>query len=159
MHPIILISRKKDSNSTSDNICPTTNTSRPAIINFVSNLTYHYFSVILSGSYAALSALIVAVLIDTHAFCYSNPVQQRQIIRICLLVPLVALWSFLIVWQDDTGDYSVEPLDFGCAIALSAFLLFICDSVLSIPVASTPDLALVRSLVALGRGTVQYLQG
>jgi hypothetical protein len=60
-------------------------------------------------------------------------VQQRQVIRICLLVPWVAFFSFLIVWRNDVGEYLVESLDFGCAIALSAFLLFMCDLVLSHP--------------------------
>jgi hypothetical protein len=137
MHPTLLVSRglfndDKDSDS-SNHVCPTEDTSGPAIVNFVGNLTYHQFSVILSGSCAILSTLIIAALVAVHAVHYSNPVQQRQIIRIALLVPWVALFSFLIVWLDDIGDYLVLSLDFGCAIALSAFLLFMCDLVLSHP--------------------------
>jgi hypothetical protein len=60
-------------------------------------------------------------------------VQQRQIIRIVLLVPLVALFSFLIVWQEGAGTCLFESLDFGCAIALSAFLQYLGDYVLSHP--------------------------
>jgi hypothetical protein len=139
MHSILLISRavldkgNEDSNSTSDHVCPTEDTSGPAIVNFVGNLTYHQFSTILSGSCAILSTLIIAALVGLHAANYSNPVQQRQAIRIALLVPWVALFSFLIVWRDDIGDYLVLSLDFGCAIALSAFLLFMCDLVLAHP--------------------------
>lgn len=136
MHSIFLASRKfhdSNSNSTDDHICPSTDTTGPVIVNFVGNLTYHQFSVILSGSCAILSALIVAALIGSHAINYSNPVQQRQIIRICLLIPWVALWSFLIVWRDDIGEYMTESLDFGCAVALASFLLYMCDLVLSHP--------------------------
>jgi hypothetical protein len=137
MHPILLLTRankgNKDSNSTSDNICPTEDTTGPPIVNFVGNFTYHELSTILSGSCAILSTIIVLVLVSMHAANYSNAIQQRQIIRIALLVPWVALFSFLIVWLDEIGEYLVESLDAGCAIALSAFLLFMCDLVLSHP--------------------------
>ncbi|KAL5121565.1 hypothetical protein ACEQ8H_000637 [Pleosporales sp. CAS-2024a] len=136
MHTSKLVQRKlfDHSNSTSSkHVCPSVNQSGPPIVDFVGTLTFHEFSVILSGSCAILSAVIIAALIGTHAFNYSNPVQQRQIIRICLLVPWVALFSFLIVWLEATGGYLAESLDFGCAIALSAFLLFMCDLVLSHP--------------------------
>jgi hypothetical protein len=138
MDPILLVSRgllkgDKDSNSSSKRVCPTEDTSGPPIVNFVGDLTYHEFATILSGACAILSTLIIAALIAIHAVRYSNPVQQRQIIRIALLVPWVSLFSFLIVWLDNIGEYLVVSLDFGCAIALSAFLLFMCDLVLSHP--------------------------
>jgi hypothetical protein len=76
---------------------------------------------------------MICILIATHAFNYSNRVQQRQVIRIALLVPYVAFFSFLIVWLDGAGEYLVESLDFGCAIALAAFILLMCDFVLSHP--------------------------
>ena len=118
-------------NSNSNHTCPSKETIGPAIVPFVGDLTYHQFSTTLSGACALLSALIVGVLIVTHAINYSNPVQQRQVIRIVLLIPWVALFSFLIVWRVDAGEYLVESLDFGCSIALSSFLLFMCDLVLS----------------------------
>jgi hypothetical protein len=138
MHSFSLASRGNHddaSNSTSDSkpICPSEDTSGPAIIPFVGSLTYHQFSIILSGSCALLSTLMIGTFIATHAFNYSNRVQQRQIIRIALLIPWVALFSFLIVWLDSIGQYLVESLDAGCAIALSAFLLLMCDFVLSHP--------------------------
>jgi hypothetical protein len=73
----------------------------------------------------------VGALIALHAFNYSNSVQQRQIIRIVLLVPWVSLFSFLVVWREDAGEYLEGSLDFGCSIALSSFLLLMCDFVLS----------------------------
>jgi hypothetical protein len=140
MHPLFLTTRgllhhddNGNSNSSSKHVCPTKDTTGPNIVPFVGNLTYHQFSTILAGSCAVLSTLIVGVLIAMHALNYSNSVQQRQIIRIALLVPYVAFFSFLIVWRHDAGMYLVESLDFGCAIALSAFLLFMCDLVLSHP--------------------------
>lgn len=138
MHPAILLSRgifhnDDDSNSSSKHVCPAEKNSGPAIVHFVGNFTYHQFAMILSGSCAIVSFLIVGALIAVHAMNYSNPVQQRQIIRIAMLIPWVALFSFLIVWLEHAGEYLVESLDFGCAIALSSFLLFMCDLVLSHP--------------------------
>ncbi|KAF2260511.1 hypothetical protein CC78DRAFT_417946, partial [Lojkania enalia] len=68
-----------------------------------------------------------------HATNYSSPVQQRQVIRVVYLVPWVAIFSFLIIWLESAGEYLVESLDFGCSIALSAFLLLLCDYILSHP--------------------------
>jgi hypothetical protein len=130
---LLLARAKGDKNSDEDHICPSEDTTGPAIVKFVGNFTYHEFATILSGACAILSTIIILVLVSMHAFNYSNPVQQRQVIRIALLVPWVALFSFLIVWLDSVGEYLVESLDFGCAFALSAFLLFMCDLVLSHP--------------------------
>ncbi|KAG9185370.1 hypothetical protein G6011_07914 [Alternaria panax] len=120
------LERREDSK-----ICPIEDTRGPKIVPFVGNLTFQQFATILSGSCAIFSTIIIGILIALHASNYSNPVQQRQIIRIVLLVPWVALFSFLVVWREDVGEYLVHSLDFGCSIALSAFLLFMCDLVLS----------------------------
>ncbi|KAH7411969.1 organic solute transporter Ostalpha-domain-containing protein [Phaeosphaeria sp. MPI-PUGE-AT-0046c] len=125
--------KNNDSNSTSKHVCPSEDTSGPDIVNLVGNLTYHEIATIVSGACGVLSFIIIGALVGTHAFNYSNPVQQRQTIRIALLVPWVSLFSFLIVWLDGVGEYLELSLDFGCAIALSAFLLFMCDLVLSHP--------------------------
>lgn len=131
METFILAARSHLERRGNSNTCPTKDTHGPKIVPFVGNLTFHQFATILSGACAILSTLIVGILIALHAFNYSNPVQQRQIIRIMLLVPWVALFSFLVVWRDDAGEYLVHSLDFGCSIALSSFLLFMCDLVLS----------------------------
>jgi hypothetical protein len=136
MNPLVLTVRgllKSAEEKATNRICPIENHTGPAIIPFVGSLTYHRFSTILAGACAVLSTLIVLVLIALHATNYSNPVQQRQIIRVALLVPYVSFFSFLIVWLHASGEYLVESLDFGCAIALSAFLLFMCDLILSHP--------------------------
>lgn len=125
--------KDKDSDSSSKTVCPSEDTSGPAIVNLVGNLTYHEIATIVSGACGVVSFLIIGALVGTHAMHYSNPVQQRQTIRIALLVPWVSLFSFLIVWLDGVGAYLELSLDFGCAIALSAFLLYMCDLVLSHP--------------------------
>ena len=131
MDTFILVARNHLERRKNSKTCPIEDTRGPEIVPFVGNLTFHQFATILSGACAILSTIIVGILIALHAFNYSNPVQQRQIIRIMLLVPWVALFSFLVVWREDAGEYLVHSLDFGCSIALSAFLLFMCDLVLS----------------------------
>jgi len=131
-----LIARKlfhdgDDDNGTSKAVCPIEDTTGPDIVPFIGNLTFHSFASILSGACAVASILITFIVIFLHATHYSNPVQQRQVIRIVLLVPWVAFFAFLIVWQAGAGEYLTESLDVGCAVALSAFLLLMCDFVLS----------------------------
>lgn len=137
---VLLLARKVfkdgDNDYTDDedkHVCPEEDTSGPPIVPLFGDMTYHTFSTILAGACGLLSLLIIGFLIFRHATHYSSPVQQRQIIRIVLLVPWVALFCFLIVWQTDAGHYLLESLDFGSAIAISGFLLLLCDYVLSNP--------------------------
>lgn len=136
---IHLVSRKDRINTTSiiesatSHICPAENLNGPAIIPIIGRYTFHEVATIVAGACALFSAIICGFIIAGHATNYSFPVQQRQIIRIVLLIPWVALFSFLIVLEEKAGVYLVESLDFGCAIALSAFLLLMCDFVLTHP--------------------------
>lgn len=131
----LLIARRlfhdDDDNDDSKHVCPSEDTNGPAIVPLFGSMTFHTFATILAGACAIASCLIILFVILRHATNYTNPVQQRQVIRIVLLVPWVAIFSFLIVWQESAGEYLVESLDFGCAIALSSFLLLLCDYVLS----------------------------
>jgi hypothetical protein len=100
----------------------------------IGSMSYHAFSSILAGACAVFSLIVVSIVIIRQATNYSSPVQQRQIMRILLLVPWVSLFSFLIVLSaNSAGEYLVESLDAGCAIALSSFILLLCDYVLSNP--------------------------
>jgi hypothetical protein len=126
-----LVARQLRDDNEDKRVCPVEDTSGPAIVPIVGNLTFHDVASIVSGACAIASIVIAAVLIARHAMNYSNPVQQRQILRVILLIPWVAIFCFLIVWQEGAGEYMVESLDFGCAIALSSFLLLMCDFVLS----------------------------
>jgi len=122
---------KNDKNIT----CPIDPSSLPeAMIKpIIGNLKFHDFATILSGACGVASLIIISAAIIRHAINFSNPIQQRQVIRILLLVPWVALFCFLIVWQEDSGEYLVPALDFGCSIAISSFLLLLCDFILSNP--------------------------
>ncbi|KAF1931206.1 uncharacterized protein M421DRAFT_417864 [Didymella exigua CBS 183.55] len=120
-------------NSATSRICPSENLNGPAIVPIIGSYTFHEVATIASGACGLFSLLICSFVIAGHATNYSFPVQQRQIIRIVLLIPWVSLFSFIVVLEEKAGVYIVESLDFGCAIALSAFLLLMCDFVLSHP--------------------------
>jgi hypothetical protein len=127
-----LFDHKKEKNGT-DEACPADPISIPAdqMKPLVGSLMFHEFATILAGACSLAALLIVSVAIIRHATNFANPIQQRQVIRILMLVPWVALFSFLIVWQEGIGEYLVESLDFGCSIAIAAFLLLLCDYVIS----------------------------
>lgn len=138
MNAVLLFARSrhdsdKDSDKDDSKICPHENTTGPPLVPFVGNLSFHSFATILTGASAVFCFLAIAVAISLHALNYTNRVQQRQVIRIILLVPWVSLFCFLMVWQEGAGEYLIGSLDFGCAIALSAFLLLMCDYVLASP--------------------------
>lgn len=134
---INLVSRKLNTSSivesATTHVCPSENLAGPAIVPIIGKYTFHEVATVVSGACALFSALICGFIIAGHATNYSFPVQQRQVIRIVLLIPWVALFSFLIVLEEKAGVYIVEALDVGCAIALSSFLLLMCDFVLSHP--------------------------
>lgn len=130
-----LFDHDKDDKNATDKACPADPTSLAPdqMKPIVGSLMFHEFATILSGACGLATLLIISVAIIRHATNYSNPIQQRQVIRILMLVPWVALFAFLIVWQENVGEYLIESLDFGCSIAISAFLLLLCDFIMSNP--------------------------
>ncbi|OCL02017.1 DUF300-domain-containing protein [Glonium stellatum] len=124
-----------DSNSSSsaNHTCPSVNESGPKIVPFVGSITFHTFSTYLSGICLLISSSLAIVSLVRHATHYSSPTQQRQILRIACFVPWVALVSFLSVLSESAGPYIAPAVDFGTALAISAFLLLMCDFVLAGP--------------------------
>ncbi|KAE9370035.1 hypothetical protein N431DRAFT_468121 [Stipitochalara longipes BDJ] len=59
------------------------------------NVTFHHFAVILGGSAAAISFLIVLILMAQHATYLSNQREQYKIMKICLVIPYYSLTAFL----------------------------------------------------------------
>ncbi|KAF2654308.1 hypothetical protein K491DRAFT_475875 [Lophiostoma macrostomum CBS 122681] len=128
----VLVSRgifSDDDSKSTKAVCPS-EPSGTAIEPLVGNMTFQRVAEIVSGACGIFSMLVILAIIFKHARHYSNPIQQRQIIRIVLLIPWVSFFCWLIIFQEGAGLYLLESLDFGCAIALSAFLLLLCDYIL-----------------------------
>ncbi|KAF2737404.1 hypothetical protein EJ04DRAFT_533010 [Polyplosphaeria fusca] len=131
-----LVARKlfgNDDDSNDKKVCPAPDESGPTIVPLFGDMYFHTFAMILAGACGVVSLLITLFACSQHAFHYSNPVQQRQVIRVLFLIPYVSFFSFLIVWLESAGPYLEESLDFGCAFALAAFLLLLCDYVMAQP--------------------------
>jgi len=96
-------------------------------------MSFHTFAIILSGAATIVTTLIALLLVFQHATHYSVPKEQKQIIRIAFFVPWVAIVAFLCVWLESAGLYLAPGIDVGTALALSSFLLLLCNFVLANP--------------------------
>ncbi|OCL03323.1 hypothetical protein AOQ84DRAFT_347890 [Glonium stellatum] len=133
---------RHDSGSLSNRTCPHPDESGPTIVPLVGSMSFHKFSMILSGACGVFVLVLCLYSVFSHAMKYSRPVQQRQLIRIVCLVPWVSIISFLSIWLETAGPYIAPAIDFGAALALSAFLLLLCDYVLAGPNGSNDLLGL-----------------
>ncbi|CAG8153417.1 unnamed protein product [Penicillium olsonii] len=94
---------------------------------FIGDMSFHTFNVILSGACAAFVCLVIVILMMMHATHLSNPYRQTKIMRICALLPLYAILSFLAIAFPNAYVYLIAWVDFFQAIALCAFFLLVCD--------------------------------
>ena len=121
------------SNSSSNHTCPSVNESGPTIIPLVGSMSYHTLSSIIAGVCLVFTSALALISLMRHATHYSSPIQQRQILRIICLIPWVGLISFLSVLSESVGPYIAPAIDVGVSLAISAFLLLLCDFVLAGP--------------------------
>ncbi|KAE8441954.1 hypothetical protein EG329_004162 [Mollisiaceae sp. DMI_Dod_QoI] len=81
---------------------------------------------ITSGATGLFAATVTASLILAHATHFSNPAEQKQIIRAIFIVPPFAIISFLCVWLDGSPQpYIIPALDVAEAFPMAAFFLLI----------------------------------
>ncbi|KAJ5610094.1 hypothetical protein N7510_006813 [Penicillium lagena] len=92
---------------------------------FVSNISFHHFNMIFSGACTALACLTIFMVQFTHASHYSNPNQQRKIMRISLLIPLYSGISFLSICFPNAYVYIYAWTDFVQSITLGTFFLLL----------------------------------
>ncbi|RDW75725.1 hypothetical protein BP5796_06546 [Coleophoma crateriformis] len=104
--------------------CPVADTSNdPTIVPVVGNLTFHTLSIIIGGGCAVLASIVAIFLIIQHATHFSNPAEQKQIIRILCIIPSFALISFLSIWLSSAAEYLKPGLSVVEAFPLAAFFL------------------------------------
>ena len=61
----------------------------------------HTVGRLLAGYCVLMSVVMTGLLIYCHLAAYSNPTQQRRIIRILLMVPIYAVDSYIALWNHD----------------------------------------------------------
>jgi hypothetical protein len=122
-----------DSSSNSTLVCPSQNESGPAIVPLVGSMTFHTLATIISGAFGIVAILISFLTIMRHAMHYTDPTKQRQVIRILMLVPWFSLVAFFSIWLESAAIYFKNATDVAESFAIAAFLLLLCDYIMSDP--------------------------
>ncbi|KAL3482884.1 organic solute transporter Ostalpha-domain-containing protein [Aspergillus germanicus] len=94
---------------------------------FIGSLSFHHFNMILSGACVGLVCLIISILMFRHATHLSKPREQIKIMKICLLLPLYSITSFLAICFP-TAAVSLTPwMEVYQGLALGSFFLLLCE--------------------------------
>ncbi|KAL4791935.1 organic solute transporter Ostalpha-domain-containing protein [Aspergillus venezuelensis] len=94
---------------------------------FVGTLSFHHFNKILSGACVGIVCLAISILMLRHATHLSKPQEQIKIMKICLLLPLYSITSFLAICFP-TAAVSITPwMEVYQALALGSFFLLLCE--------------------------------
>ncbi|KAI1751826.1 organic solute transporter Ostalpha-domain-containing protein [Xylaria castorea] len=97
---------------------------------------FYHVNVIVSGTLALFSTLVVLALIWRHATNMSRPREQLYIIRICLLLPIFAIVLWVGAYIPRTYVYLYSVVIFCEPVTLTCFFLFICET-LAAPVSTS----------------------
>ncbi|KAL4809859.1 organic solute transporter Ostalpha-domain-containing protein [Aspergillus unguis] len=96
---------------------------------FVGDLSFHEFNLILSGICTALVCVITLFLMFQHATHLSKPREQIKIMKICLILPLYTITSYIAICVPDAAVYITPWMDVYQAFALASFFLLLCEFV------------------------------
>ncbi|KAK4944418.1 hypothetical protein LTR10_016092 [Elasticomyces elasticus] len=126
----------------------------------VGNLSFHQLNMAISGGCAAFSSLSIFILMIRHATHFSRPNEQSKILKICALIPIYSILSFLSIAFPNSYIYLDPWIDFFQGIALGSFFLLLCEFVS--PSASSRDVffaALQIPKSRMSRGGKQPVDG
>ncbi|KAK7544627.1 organic solute transporter Ostalpha-domain-containing protein [Phyllosticta citribraziliensis] len=89
-------------------------------------VTFHTIAQIIGFVFTAIAVIISLVLIFEHATHYSRPWEQKQIIRILLMIPIYAAVSLLSIHYYTNHIYFEVIRDCYEAFAISSFFTLLC---------------------------------
>ncbi|KAB2581021.1 hypothetical protein BFW01_g6619 [Lasiodiplodia theobromae] len=89
-------------------------------------VTFHTVAQIIAFVFSAIAIIISLVLIFQHATHYSRPLEQKQIIRILLMIPIYAAVSMLSIHYYHHHTYFEVIRDCYEAFAISSFFALMC---------------------------------
>ncbi|KAJ9148694.1 hypothetical protein NKR23_g5001 [Pleurostoma richardsiae] len=120
----------KSSSSSANHTCPmprplTEDPTDPV----VGGLSFYHLNMIVSGACVAFSCLVIFALMIRHATHFSNPNQQLKIMRICVIIPIYAIFSFISIVVPAAYAYLEPWIDLFQAIALGDFFLLMSEFV------------------------------
>ncbi|KAJ5190997.1 uncharacterized protein N7498_009982 [Penicillium cinerascens] len=120
------------SDSSSNNTCPTpTNFATEASKPIVGTISFYRLNMMASGACTGLVCLIMFGLMFYHATHLSKPREQIKIMKICMLLPLYTITSFVSVCFPKADVYLEPWLEVFQAIALASFFLLLCEFIAS----------------------------
>ncbi|KAL2832194.1 organic solute transporter Ostalpha-domain-containing protein [Aspergillus pseudoustus] len=94
---------------------------------FIGTLSFHHFNMILSGACVGAVCLFISVLMFRHATHLSKPREQIKIMKICLLLPLYSITSFLAICFPTAAVFLTPWLEVYQGLALGSFFLLLCE--------------------------------
>jgi hypothetical protein len=90
------------------------------------NFTFHHFGLLLTASFAAVATTIALTLMFLHATHYSQPWQQKHIIRILFMIPVYAVVSLISYVFYRHAIYWEVLRDCYEAFAIASFFTLLC---------------------------------
>ncbi|KAF7537506.1 hypothetical protein G7054_g3648 [Neopestalotiopsis clavispora] len=117
-------SSSDDSNST--HVCDKPAFEITTTAPIVGNFQFHELNMIISGACAAVSTIMLLVLMARHALNLSKPQEQANILRICLFIPVYAIGSFIEICAPAAYIYLRPWLNTAQAVAVANFFLLVC---------------------------------
>ncbi|KAK1721209.1 organic solute transporter Ostalpha-domain-containing protein [Colletotrichum acutatum] len=124
----LLRDNDSSANSTKDT-CPHISLAEDASQPLFGTMSFYTFNMILSGSFAAASCLIIFTLMILHATHLSKSNEQIKILRISLIIPFWSIISFLSICFPTAEVYLHPWLEFVQSICLATFFLLLCEFV------------------------------
>ncbi|KAJ5149524.1 hypothetical protein N7448_001102 [Penicillium atrosanguineum] len=122
---------RRDSGS-SNHTCPMlTDYAIEAPEPFVGTISFYHLNMMISGASAALVCLIIFSLMFWHATHLSKPREQIKIMKICMLLPLYSVVSFISIVFPHANIYLEPWLELFQGVALGAFFLLLCEFISS----------------------------
>lgn len=92
-------------------------------------LTFHRLGLILCAAFGLVSVIIALLLVFRHATHYLKPVEQRNIIRILLMIPVYSIVSFFSIVFYRKSVYFDVLRDCYEAFAIASFFALLCNYV------------------------------
>ncbi|KAI0149387.1 organic solute transporter Ostalpha-domain-containing protein [Pestalotiopsis sp. NC0098] len=113
-------------NSNSTHVCDTPPFEITTTQPIVGNIQFHELNLIISGACTAISTVMLLVLMARHAFNFSKPQEQANILRICAFIPIYGIGSLIEICAPAVYIYLQPWLNTATAVALANFFILVC---------------------------------
>ncbi|KAH8696576.1 organic solute transporter Ostalpha-domain-containing protein [Talaromyces proteolyticus] len=109
----------------SNHTCPATSLDEDSTVLVVGNFTFYEINRIVSGAFTAATCVTIFTLMAMHSINMTKSNEQVKIMKICLMIPLYSLISFLSVYFPKAAVYLGPWQDFYESLAMGYFFLLL----------------------------------